>query len=705
MLKSLKNKALRTASYIPLLNRIIPTADAVTNANQRKRGALNDTNMRDLILSLVRDSNINFNNMYLKATEGEQKAHPELESWDGLIMRPEGYFRMAVEPDTGIKVLLYEFEPHHLIGRKDKDGHIGFANLDQCGSPDAPNVYRIKAFDPNTDQTVMQDALNSFCKDFRNNIIPDLDLYLRDEAHYSSDKAPQTSETFRAANEDFAFGLYRDTDHKWQSIMHSRMRGNHDQSGQFERISERERGRSSFAREIFRMNVDDLKTSESFGGILKHTLQYWGINSHKKFKGQNSLSDNMTAKMIISKKGLRGKVDYTRVYLRQQFRRAVRWTSGFIGSRYKEYGMSAGVGLALSLKGFKFSALRAAGFAVLTAIGATFFGKFIDEQTQKGLKTFFRNKAEYNEMKKKLPQNRDYSRFFDAQTPENKLRPLKKIAPALIPRLRLLNHAQSGVMNSMDKTVAITRSQWKDEYLGGLETRMFGKANMAICGNSVLKILPNGVMALTHINKEFNTVSKYYTYNEDFVASKSAPLHPQVKDMLSNYIYKVVDDRSRAGLKASTLSAEDFSHEMDSLYNSTIDIHGQNKKLPCILSKLFNAATSNGDQHLTAHEHIPALLSAAAKVEHQAVIDSLDALMALSKDLRDEKSKAGSVEINAHTSSTSSTASTTGTANTAEACLALELPHYLSANEQKIILQNQQQDRIRIAPALPRYMI
>lgn len=598
--------------------------------------SLNDGDMRDLVLSLISRSNINFSNVYLKPTDGEIQSRPALATWDGLIMRPEGYFRVAKEPETGVKVILFEFEPRHLSGAYDEDGDIKLSNLDQASTPDSPDIYRVGAFDPTTDHTVLQDAIDAFCKNLRNNIVPQLDLYLRDEADQCDDKRAINRHTFRAANQDVAFGLYKSAEERWESVMYSSMRGNHDESGQFERIPERERQRGrSKKTEIFRMNTENMTEAESFGGVLRHTLQYWGINSLKKFKGKQPLSEAMTLKMVFKRKGLRGKADYGRVYARQQYRRSVRGISGFIGKRYKEYGLSALVGLVLSSQAFKLGAAKAVLVAVATAVGGTFFSKFIDEQTQKGISTFFANRAQYNEMKNQLPQNRDYSRFFDAKSRENDVRPLKKIAPAFVNRLVLLNHAESGVMHSMDKTSAVTRRDWKEQYLGGLETRMFGKANMAACGNSVLKILPNGVVSLTHINREFNVVSKYYTYNEAFVSSKAAPLHPAIQDDLAKGVTKLFDDRNRAGLSRKKMRRSDFTKELRKLYGEVQDIHGETTELPRILSQIFNPNAKG-----CPHDRVAEALSEAACVSYTYDEDPLETLMNLSKELRDQKDQA-----------------------------------------------------------------
>lgn len=294
--------------------------------------------------------------------------------------------------------------------------------------------------------------------------------------------------------------------------------------------------------------------------------------------------------------------------------------------------MSAAVSLALSIKNIQLGALRIVAWGIAAGVGATFIGKFIDEQTQKGVKTFFGSKAKYKEMQKILPKDRDYSRFFDAISPNNYARPLKKIAPSLVGRMELLCHKESGVMHSMDDTSGVRRKKWKEQYLGGLETRMFGKANMALCGNSVLKILPNGVIALTHISQEFNTVSKYYSYNEAFVSSKSAPLHPYIKEVLSGGVYKVTDDRSKAGLDGKLMRRCDFTKEIRKVFADVADIQGEPTEVPNILAKLFNPKANNNP-----HNRIGELLSEAARVNLGKVDDPLSKIMELSNDLRDER--------------------------------------------------------------------
>jgi hypothetical protein len=602
--------------------------------------ALNDSDMRDLIMSLIGRSNVNFANRYLKPTEAEIAERPELETWDGLIMRPEGCFRVAVEPETGIKVILFEFEPQHLTGAKCDDGSIMFSNLEKASAEEQPDIYRVGAFDPSANQTILQQAINNFCAELRNNIVPDLDLYLRDEAQYETDKSSIASHTFRAANKDMAFGLFHEDNGHWQSVMYSTLRGNHDNSGQFERIARHQRNNGTAivgtkekkSREIFRLSKENMKTADDFGGVLEHTLKYWGINSLKKFKGQNALSEAMTLRMIVKKKSLSGKLDYTQAYARQQVRKSVRWGTGFVGRRYKEYGISAVVSLALSVRSLPVTAAKTIVLAIAAGIGATVIGKYVDEQAQKGARTFFGSRSKYREMKAQLPKTRDYSRFFDAETPNNKQRPLKKIAPEFVKRLRLLSHAQSEVMHSMDKSVAVTRRDWKQQYLAGLETRMFGKVNMAISDRSVLKILPNGVVALTHMNEAFNQVSKYYTYNERFVSSKSAPLHDRIKDMLSNGVYKVTDEKGCSGLSAKQMRRSDFTKEIRKVYADVTDIDGTASDVPNILAKLFNPKANNNP-----HNRISELLSEAARVDLGKTVDPLEKIMALSKDLRDER--------------------------------------------------------------------
>lgn len=616
------------AQKLPLIGRYFRSK---VDAKESVVAALNDGDMRDVVMTLMRRSNINFNNIYLKPTEAEIQNTPEYETWDGMIMRPEGYFRVAVEPQTGVKVILYEFEPKHLPGIRNQDGSISFSKMDEVSMPDDLDIYRVGAFDPSVEQSVLQDAINDFCKELRTKIIPELDLYLRDETTYDENKIIRGGHVFRAANHEVAFGIARNASQKWQPTMYTSLRGTHDDSGRFETIEARGKDKKQ-SRKIFRMNIEEMKENEEVGEVLKGTMRYFSLNAHKKFKGQKTLIEPYSFKSIFKRKTLRDKWDYARGYGRQQMRKGIRGLTGFVGSRYREYGMSAGIGLALGFKGLQLGAARAVAIAIFGGIASSIFGKFVDEQTQKGVKMFFANRSEYRQMKGKLPQNRDYSRFFDSRVPENKDRPIKKVSRALVGRLRLLDHNKSGVMNSMDKSYAVTRRDWKQQYLGGLETRMFGKSNVALCGNSVLKIMPNGVLSLTHINEEFNVVSKYYSYREEFVSSKLAPLHPQIKDALSKGVVKVTDDRGEAGLQYKQMRRCDFTKELGKLYADVSNIHGQPTTVPQILSALFNP-NAKGSPHTKVTE----LLSEAARVNIGQQTDSLDTLMKLSKDLRDER--------------------------------------------------------------------
>lgn len=621
-----QEKALKES--IPLLGRLFAKK---TTKQKDVDLALNDSDMRDVVLTLVRRSNINFNNIYLKPTQNEIENDPDIETWDGMIMRPEGYFRVAVEPDTGVKIILFEFEPKHLPGIKNNDGSLGFSAVDAVSTPDDLDVYRVAAFDPAVEQSVLEDAINAFCKKLRSEIVPGLDLYLRDETVYSKDIPDKTGQIFRAANQEVAFGITKNEAEQWLPIMYTSMRGTHDESGRFEKIDAIDRKEKTM-RKIFRMNIDEMTEHDSAGEALQNTMRHFSLSAHREFKGKRNLINKYSFKSIFRRKGLKNKWDYARSYIRQQLRFGYRGLAGFIGSRYREYGMSAGVGLALGIKGMKLGAARAVLLAIVGAIGSTFFGKFVDEQTQKGVKMFFTSRSEYKEMKGKLPQNRDYSRFFDSRTSENKARPVKKVSRAIVGRLRLLSHKEAGVMNSMDKTYAVNRKDWKQQYLGGLETRMFGKSNIALCGNSVLKIMPNGVLSLTHINEAFNIVSKYYTYREEFVSSKLAPIHPQIRDDLAKGTIKVTDARGESGLQIKVMRRSDFTKEVKKLYADVNNIYGAPTTVPDLLSKLFNP-NAKGE----VHDHLIDLLGEAAKVSIGTPKDSLEVLMSLSRTLRDER--------------------------------------------------------------------
>lgn len=614
-----------------------PSADE--EDKRKKRPTLNDADLRDHTMSLIRGSNINYTTYFLKATPSELEEKPELESWDGLMRRPEGYFRVARDSKTDNKLILFEFEPDALKGQRkslpeamrdsetpDDATYISFANVDSEKGLRSLDVYLVGAFHPDADQVTLNEAINAFCRNLRNDVVPGLDLYLRDETEYYDGDEPADEHVFRAANSMVAFAMYQEPGSGWQSALYSSLRGEHDTSGQFERVSLKKTSRRERFTSAFLMNKDEIKNADSFGQVFKYTMQFWGLSSLKKFKGEKILSDNMTLRSVMAKKTNRERINLSKAYARQQWRRGLKATSGFLGKRWKEYGISGLVSAALSVKFFKLQAVRATLVAVGSVFASTMVGKFIDERTQGGVAHAFRNRAEYKAMKGMLPQNRDYSRFYTRNRPGNEGRLLKKVDPAFLETLELLNHAQSGVMDSMDKTSAVNSRAWKEQYLGGLETRIFGKANIALCDDTVLKIMPNGVLSLTKVNKEFNSISKYYGYRPEFVSSRRAPLHPRVKDMIAKGIFHVEDQRGEIGLKSRVMRRCDFTKSLKKIYAETANIKGEETQIPALLAALFNP-NAKGD----AHDLVADLLRESAKISFEEPQDPLDQLVEITR--------------------------------------------------------------------------
>jgi hypothetical protein len=261
-------------------------------------------------------------------------------------------------------------------------------------------------------------------------------------------------------------------------------------------------------------------------------------------------------------------------------------------------------------------------------------GKFIDEKTQGGIKHVFADRSEYNKMKDKLPQNRDYSRFFISKNKTKQPRLLQKVDPRFLGQLNLMRHQEAGVMDSLDKTVAVTRRNWKEQYLGGLEVRTFAKANAALSRDVVLKILPSGVLSLTHICPEFNRISKYYTYRPEFAVSNNAPMHPVVRETLEEGIFKVDDARGDYGLNVTKMRRCDFTKEMKKIFAEVKDIDGTATDVPQFLSALFNPNVKGDPFDVVAD-----LLKEAGRVHYEPEDDPLDRLIEMTRPPKSDKKK------------------------------------------------------------------
>ncbi len=559
--------------------------------NETQRAERELHKLEDIALSVHSKTNQTLAARYIKPTQEELAKDPSLETWDGLIQYREGVFRVVKEPQSGMEIILFEFEPQHLVGQKDQDGKWKLADLDLKKPDMGANVYVVGAF-KNASPRRKQIAIDEFRATIHDKFAAEYSLFAQDETH----TGPNAKRTFRMANEDIAIRINekKKKSSQWQSSIYRRLRGKASGSYEFQKI-----GESGTLRDFFSISREARAANgETFDKLFLNYRRNWNITALKKFRGQELLSSRR---------------------LQRNLQRLARFTSDMMErSGPLKYLVSASLGVAGAVFGLDVAVLSVEAAVALLAAGAAggVLQTVLEDLGNEGTVQFRRMMSRQKADGKIALHKRDYTFSVVDQSPSNLRREFPKLNPELLTKLECLSTKEADLLQVEVDTSPVHQKDYVAEYLKGRLVRVFGQAHIPLNPEMLLSFLPDGTLSLAHIKNSTERVN-YFTWREDMIASKRFTIDEDVRKQLDGKIIEVIRDENVSGQKINILTPEQFQERLtdtfreysNAIYTEQARIisergHSEGltdnysrKELPELLTRLFSKTSdaSNGE--------------------------------------------------------------------------------------------------------------
>ncbi|MCI5059476.1 MAG: hypothetical protein MRY79_00225 [Alphaproteobacteria bacterium] len=546
-----------------------PTNSRVPRKNSRKQAERALHQLENIALSVHSKINQTLSPRYIKPTEQEIAADPALETRDGLIDYREGTFRVAREPESGMEIILFEFEPHHLVGERNEKGEVILTGLENEKNP---QVYVVDAF-YNPSSRRKQLAIDEFRKHFHDKFAAEYSLFALEETPEGSFWDSDPAKKFRLANEDVAIGIYEDKEKQtWNSSVYRRLR--RKGSFHFQQI-----GSAGTIRDYFSLGKEDEKfDDDNFDDLFRYYRRLWNINALKKFRGQDFQS---------SKKFKRG------------LQKIARTSANLLGKGgYTKYAVSGAVGLVGALVGLQAAVVSVP--TLLAVLGGAALGNVVqsalEEVGNEGTEQFRRMISRQKADQTVAAHKRSYKFAVIDQSEQNLRRDFPKLKPHLLDKLVLLDTKESDLLQVDQKIYPVHQKDALAEFCKGRLMQEFGQTAIPINEKSLLSVLPSGLMAFSYIRNSTERV-KYFTWREDEACSKRFNIPDQYKGQLEGKIVEIVRDENTPEQEINILSAEQFEEKLTGVFNdyaSDFDVNDpdfvnqKRRELPGLITEFFS---------------------------------------------------------------------------------------------------------------------
>ncbi len=515
-----------------MVDKILDNSDAQKELEAAAPEDKSSSALRDRFLRIVRHADLDISPEFIQAKPGETDLH--LKALDGIIRTSSGYYRLAEDPETGNRILLFTMCTKNFEGAWDKDGMLYLPQDPETGKT-TDDVYLVSARDKTVDGARFRQDMLEYEQYLKRNTLFELNMAMEDATPPPPEPLEEGAPTvkplrvYKMTNSKVALGLFETEEGKWRMRLYSNMRGDWDETGRFVEIEEKIPD-GFMGKKVFAAGQDYKKEFDSFGEALSEAKRYWHISAMRLWKGRSMLSELQPAP-----RSLRGLRNF-----------AEKQMLGFVDQKkYRAFAITAGASLLLSVSAVLGGAIGVIG--VIGAIAGAVAVKFAEDFST-GWVNNLRRKHDMQSVNRQKPASeRNLAEDYADPAPGNEKRLSKKLNPEILPKLRLLSQEQARMNYDNGTYVCPNRKHWEAQVLLSMPHRVFANITVPLDDNTAITHYPNGILSLTHVDYEKNCTTNFVTYRSDFVTGKKAPLQDDIRQMLDGgKIFEICYDRKTA---------------------------------------------------------------------------------------------------------------------------------------------------------------
>jgi hypothetical protein len=520
--------------------------------------------LRDRSWSLVNHAHLDYAPKYISESREKNLRASQVNPIDGLIRTPMGYYRLAEDTRDGTRVLLHSYEKRQLQGRR-KRGGIFVPDIDNKNY----DVYGVTAR-KGVRGAIFRDDMQHDIRYLERSFQKDLNLHVEEIKISSEDKDSKPRKLIKFANGQVAFSVYEDVNNKWKVRAYNNLRRNWDKTDSFsDSVGDENKG--IFAK--FLSHGIDVNEFDTYNDALQYVQRYWNTAALRLFKGKELLSDSKDFKTKASTFLLKLKDNKV----------------------YRDWGVAIPVGVGVGFVSTLASGVPFIGAAIGLVSGTAWAlgAKTVESVISHHVRKIARKKEseEFESLKPYFEKNVIAPYLENNELNQKRFR--KKIDPELFQHLRFLNHDEAS-MNYDDGYYTTAENPIRDfERLSTAPYRYFGAMHDASHYKKGLltSMFPNGLISLTHVDKDNRITRHYITLKEEFNQIKGDKKHLDSKlERLPGEgpIHKITH-RDGQDFRYVSLSEEEFMADlMDKVGNAA----KRYRAFGMPLTRLFNVKSA-----------------------------------------------------------------------------------------------------------------
>lgn len=446
--------------------------------------------LRERSWDLLNAAGLDYSPKYITLKDEFNKAAPI----DGLIRTTRGYYRLAEDMRDGTRVLLHSYERDQLTG-VEKNGKVMLGD-------DATDVYGIAARQSKRGP-LFRYLMERDVWELSNIFQQDLNLHAEEMMIPSETPGMPDRRKIKLANKLVAYGIVETDEGKWKVRFYNNLRSKWSDNAGFTITSSESNG--AFTPYSYLLDKDNnVKEYDSLSEAVKDVRKRWKIESLKVFRGENLISNNSLSKVEKTRNNVLA------WWMQINDKKIVRdWT------RALSVGVAVGIVSTIVTGTPVAGAIMGAG----SIFGWGFISKSLETATASFQSWLLKNADEKKEQSTMLKEDIEHINDYLLKDDYSGNRNRKKLSEESYKHLRLLSIEEADMIHD-DRIAAPPDNDLRDyERLTTASHRYFGAQFDATYDDLedgiIVATYPNGLVSLTHVEKDTRATRHYLMYNKD----------------------------------------------------------------------------------------------------------------------------------------------------------------------------------------------